>query len=174
MQQHVMQMAPAPSADSPLRYAADILTVIVGDDTGSRVFWDMVDPGYAETADVVYNEFDGSGAYMSYFSCVPDESRPNIERLQAIFDDINKNGVTEEELAQACSKVASRVVLRSERPMGRLSSLGHNWVHRNEYRRVEDDLETLRKLTLADIRELLDTYPLAQLTTSTVGPLEKL
>ncbi len=50
MQQHVMQMSPAPPADSPMRYAADILTVIVGDDTGSRLFWEMVDPGYAETA----------------------------------------------------------------------------------------------------------------------------
>ncbi len=174
MQQHVMQMSPAPPADSPLRYAADILTVIVGDDTGSRAFWELVDPGYAETADVVYNEFDGSGAYMSYFSCSPEESRPNIERVQTIFDDINRNGVTEVELAQAKSKIASRIVLRSERPMGRLSSLGHNWLQRQEYRRVEDDLETLRKLSLSDIRQLLDAYPLKQLTTSTVGPLESL
>jgi predicted Zn-dependent peptidase len=174
LQQHVMQMAPAPPATSPLRYAADILTVIVGDDTGSRLFWELIDPGFAETAELGYNEFDGSGAYMCYFSCSPEETRPNLERVKAIFDDINKNGITEVELAQARSKVASRIVLRSERPMGRLSSLGHNWVHRNAYRRVEDDLETLRNLKLADIRQLLDEYPLLQLTTSTVGPLESL
>jgi predicted Zn-dependent peptidase len=174
LQQHVMQMAPAPSADDPQRYAADILSVIVGDDTGSRLFWELVDPGHAETAEVAYNEFDGSGAYMTYFSCAPDQTRHNIERVQAIFNDVNRNGVTEVELEQARSKVASRIVLRSERPMGRLSSLGHNWVHRNEYRRVEDDLDTLRNIKLADIRELLDAYPLTQLTTSTVGPLEAL
>jgi predicted Zn-dependent peptidase len=174
LQQHVMQMAPAPPADDPLRYAADILSVIVGDDTGSRFFWELVDPGHAETAEVAYNEFDGSGAYMAYFSCAPEEARPNIDRVHSIFDDINTNGVSEIELAQARSKVASRIVLRSERPMGRLSSLGHNWVHRNEYRRVEDDLETLRNIKLADIRELLDAYPLRQLTTSTVGPLGSL
>jgi predicted Zn-dependent peptidase len=172
LQQHVMQMAPAPPADSPLRYAADILTVIVGDDTGSRLFWELVDPGYAETADVGYNEYDGSGSYLSYFSSSPEEARPNIERVQRIFDDINRNGVTEVELAQAKSKVGSRIVLRSERPMGRLSSLGHNSVLREEYRRVEDDLATLRRLTLTDIRELLDGYPLQPLTLSTVGPLE--
>lgn len=174
LQQHVMQMAPAPPASNPLRYAADILSVIVGDDNGSRIFWDLVDPGFAETAEVGYNEFDGSGAFMSFFSCVPEEAAPNLERVQSIFDDVNRNGVTDVELAQAKSKVASRIVLRSERPMGRLSSLGHNWVHRNEYRRVEDDLETLRKITLADIRQLLEAYPLVPLTTSTVGPLESL
>jgi predicted Zn-dependent peptidase len=174
LQQHVMQMAPAPPADSPLRYAADILSVIVGDDTGSRFFWELIDPGVAETADLGYTDFDGSGAYMCYFSCAPDEARANVERVRSIFNDINRNGVKEVELAQARSKVASRIVLRSERPMGRLSSLGHNWVHRDEYRRVEDDLETLRNLKLADIRELLEAYPLEQLTTSTVGPLESL
>jgi predicted Zn-dependent peptidase len=174
LQQHVMQMAPAPPAVSPMRYAADILSVIVGDDTGSRFFWELIDPGHAETADLGYTDFDGSGAYMCYFSCPPDEARANLERVRSIYDDINRHGVKEVELAQARSKVASRIVLRSERPMGRLSSLGHNWVHRNEYRRVEDDLETLRNLKLADIRELLEVYPLEQLTTSTVGPLESL
>ncbi len=174
VQQHVMQLAPAPRADSPLRYAADILSVIVGDDTGSRLFWDLVDPGVAETADLGYTEFDGSGAYIGYFSCDPEETGRNLERVQMIFDDVNRNGVTEVELAQAKSKVASRIVLRSERPMGRLSSLGHNWVLRSEYCRVEDDLETLRNLKLADIRQLLDAFPLKQLTTSSVGPLESL
>ncbi len=172
LQQHVMQMAPAPAADNPLRYAADILTVIVGDESGSRLFWELVDPGYAETADVGYNEYDGSGSYLAYFSSSPEEARPNIERIRGVFDDINHNGVTDVELAQAKSKVASRIVLRSERPMGRLSSLGHNSVLRDEYRRVEDDLATLHGLTLDDIHKLLEAYPLTQLTTSTVGPLE--
>lgn len=174
LQQHVMQMSPAPAAESIMRFAADILAVIAGDDSGSRMFWEMVDPGYAEAAELSYNEFDGSGAYMCFFSCPPEETAANVERVRAIYDDINQSGVSEIELAQAKSKIASRIVLRSERPMGRLSSLGHNWLQRQEYRRVEDDLETLRSLTLADIRELLDAYPLAQLTTSAVGPLESL
>jgi predicted Zn-dependent peptidase len=58
--------------------------------------------------------------------------------------------------------------------MGRLSSLGHNWLYRGEYRSVEDDLATLRGITAADIRKLLEEYPLRQLTTSAVGPLESL
>jgi predicted Zn-dependent peptidase len=170
--QHIMHMAPAPPASSPLRYAADVLTVIVGDDSGSRMFWELVDPGFAETAELGFNEFDGSGSYMGYISCPPEEARPNVERIRAIYEDVNKNGVTEVELAQAKSKIASRIVLRSERPMGRLSSLGHNWVARDDYQRVEDDLAVLRGLSLADIRRLIDEYPLTQLTTSTVGPLE--
>lgn len=173
-QQHVMQFSPAPPASDELRFAAELLAVVIGDDTGSRMFWEMVDPGYAESADIGYSEFDGSGAFITYFSSIPEESVANLGRVRAIYDDINRNGVTEEELAQAKNKVASRIVLRSERPMGRLGSLGHNWLTRREYRSVEEDLKTVRNMNRADIRRLLDQFPLTQLTTSTIGPLESL
>ena len=51
-QEHVMQMTPAPSAQNRLRFAAEILSVIVGDHSGSRLFWELVDPGLAEAADL--------------------------------------------------------------------------------------------------------------------------
>jgi predicted Zn-dependent peptidase len=171
-QQHIMQLAPAPAADNPLRYAAELLSVIVGDDSGSRMYWELVDPGLVEAAEVGYNEYDGSGTYLTYLSCDPASTRDNIERIAVIYDDVNKNGVTDVEVEQARNKVASRVVLRSERPMGRLSSLGSNWVYRQEYRTVEDDLQVLQSLTADSIRELLDVYPLGQLTTVGIGPLE--
>jgi predicted Zn-dependent peptidase len=173
-QQHVMQFSPAPSASDPQRYAAELLAVIIGDDTGSRMFWELVDPGHAETAELGYSEFDGTGAFIAYFSSVPQEALSNAARIRKIYDSINAQGVSEEELSQAKNKVAARIVLRSERPMGRLGSLGHNWLARREYRTVQDDLTIVRSITRADIRRLLDEFPLLQLTTSTIGPLESL
>ena len=58
--------------------------------------------------------------------------------------------------------------------MGRLSSLGGNWVYRDEYQSVEDDLRMLQSVTTDDINQLLEKYPLAQTTTVGVGPLEQL
>jgi len=174
LQQHVMQMAPGPSAQNPMRYAAEILSVIVGDDHNSRMYWDLVDPGHCESAEIGFNEYDGTGTYMTYFSCQPEQTAEMIARITAIYDDVNRNGVTEEELEQAKNKIASQVVLRSERPMGRLSSLGGNWVYRGEYRSVDDDLKTVKSMSLEDIRQLLKAYPLGQTTTTTVGPLTSL
>lgn len=174
VQQHVMQMAPAPSAKNKMRYAAEMVSGIVGDDSGSRMFWEIVDPGYAEAAEIGYNEYDGSGTYLTYLSCAPESTEENLSRIQKIYDDVNENGVTETEIERVCNKVASRVVLRGERPMGRLSSLGGNWVYRQEYCSVADDLQTLRSIGAQDIRDLLDLYPLAQTSTATVGPLTAL
>jgi len=173
-QQHVMQMAPAPSAADPLRFAAELLSVIVGDDSGSRLYWELVDPGYAEAADMGYNEYDGSGAYLTYLSCDPESTHDNLQRIHRLFDEVNARGITAEELEQAKSKVASRVVLRSERPMGRLSSLGSNWLYRREYRTVEDDLTTLQSISVADLSELLKKFPLGAVSTAAVGPLASL
>lgn len=173
-QQHVMQMGRAPSARDDLRYAAQLLAVVVGDDSGSRLYWDLVDSGHAEAAELGFNEYDGSGTWLSYLSCQPERLEQNLNRMAEIYAEVNANGITEEELEQARNKVASQVVLRSERPMGRLSSLGGNWVYRGEYRSVADDLETCRSVTVEDIRRLLDEYPIAQTTTLTLGPAKEL
>ena len=80
------------------------------------------------------------GTYLTYVCSTPESAGDNLKRIADIYADVNAKGVTEEELEQARNKAASRIVLRSERPMGRLSSLGSNWVYRNEYRSVQDDL----------------------------------
>jgi predicted Zn-dependent peptidase len=173
-QQHLVQMAAAPSSSHPLRFAAEILSIVVGDDAGSRLYWDLVDPGTAESADLSFNEYEGAGVWSTYLCSTPESATDNLERIAEIFDDVNEHSITAEELERARNKVASRLVLQSERPMGRLSSLGGNWLYRREYRTIEDDLSELRAVTMEDIRKLLDEFPLEQTTTVGIGPLEAL
>jgi predicted Zn-dependent peptidase len=174
VQQHLMQMGPAPRGSDPLRFAAELLSVVVGDDSGSRLFWELVDPGHVESCDLGFSEYDGDGAWMSYLSCAPEDASTNLERCARVFAEVNAHGVTAEELEQARNKVASRIVLRGERPMGRLSSLGSNWLYRQEYRSIADDMKIIRSITEDQIRELLQKYPLQMTTTAGVGPLSTL
>ena len=174
VQEHIMQMGAGPGCNDDLRFAAELLSVVVGDDSGSRLFWELVDPGYAESADLSYSEYDGAGAWMSYLGCSPELVEENIARCQKIFDDVNAHGITAEELEQARNKVASRIVLRGERPMGRLSSLGGNWMYRQEYRSIADDLQSIRRITLDEVQEVLRRYPISMTTTVGVGPLTDL
>ncbi|WP_417847982.1 M16 family metallopeptidase [Thalassoglobus sp.] len=171
-QQHVMQMASAPASANQLRFAAEMAATIVGDDSSGRMHWELVETGLAETAELGYNDYDGSGVWATYMCCAPDQVKDNLSRIQKIYEEFNREGPTEEEFEQARNKVASRIVLSSERPMGRLVALGGNWVYRNEYRSLSDDLDTLKSLSIQDVRELLDAYPLAQTTSVGLGPLE--
>ena len=47
---------------------------------------------------------------------------------------MQREGITEEELHQAKSKILSRVVRGSERPMGRMQAIGMAWTYLHEYR----------------------------------------
>ena len=87
---------------------------------------------------------------------------------------MQRKGITEEELQQAKSKIGSRVVRGSERPMGRMQAIGMSWTYLHQYRTVDDELNAFDAVTLKSIREVLDRYSLEQVTTLALGPLETL
>src|SRR5262249_3830727 len=62
-QESLVWMLAGPPTESPLRYAADLLTTVLGDDPGGRLYWEIVDPGLAEAADMGFQECEGAGLY---------------------------------------------------------------------------------------------------------------
>jgi predicted Zn-dependent peptidase len=174
MQEHVFLISPGPPADSPLRYAADLLGMAVGDDSGSRLYWTLIDPGLADSADCSFHEYEGAGAFYTSFSCQPDKSEKVLKLVMDVLRDVQANGIREEELNQARSKVLSRVVRGSERPKGRLMAVGMSWIHQHGYRSMDDELRGFEAVTLSTIREVLQRYPLDRVTTLALGPLGQL
>jgi predicted Zn-dependent peptidase len=170
-QEHVLLISPAPSGSDPLRHAADVLAMILGDSTGSRLYWDIVDPGLAENADVSFHDYQGTGGFFTSFSCDPENAEEVLSRIGAIFAEVQKTGVTAEELATAKSKVLSRVVRGSERPMGRMQALGMAWTYLGRYLSVDDELQAFDAVDLKAIREVLDQYPLTSPSIYALGPM---
>ncbi|MGC4004293.1 MAG: insulinase family protein [Pirellulales bacterium] len=173
-QEYLIGMADAPSAVSRQRFAAKAVAMIVGDDSGSRLYWDMVDPGLAEYASVHYHGYEDAGAFMTYLGCEPEQAESNLRRVHDIFAEVEKSGVTADELKQAQSKFASRIVLGSERPRGRMFVVGGHWMFRHEYRSVQEDLASVRGVTIEDCAELLRHYKLSGGTYCAIGPLKSM
>jgi predicted Zn-dependent peptidase len=172
-QEYVLQLADAPASEDDDRYAAKLLATIVGDDSGSRMYWELTESGLAESASLGHYEYQGLGMFYTWLACEPESTDDNLTRLDAIYRAVEQDGVSETELRQAKNKVKARVVLSSERPRSRLFNVGGNWLQRREYRTVTDDLDALESVTIADIREVLKKYPLSNSSTITVGPLDK-
>lgn len=169
-QQTVVGVADGPPLESPDRYAAHLLATILGDHTGSRLYWALIDPGYADGAELSYQDYNQAGAFYTFLSCEPDSTRVNLERVAEVYGGLMQEGPTEEELAQAKNKVLARSVLRSERPMGRLASLGFHWMYHRSYISVEQELEAFGRVTSDDLRRLLSDWPLWPMTIVSVGP----
>ena len=170
-QQYAIQLAPGPTAESDLRYAGKLLATVLGDESGSRLYWELIDTGRAEHVSLSHCEYEGVGTMLTYLGCDPDCAADNLQRILDVYRQAEAEGITAAELDQAKSKVRSRVVLSSERPRGRLFAVGSDWIYRHEYLSIRNDLDAVAAITLDDIAAVLRDYPLTQSTTVTIGPL---
>jgi predicted Zn-dependent peptidase len=173
-QEHVIVMSPGPAADSPLRHAATTLALAVGDDSGSRLYWALVDPGLVDSADTGFQDYEGTGSFFTSFSCEPEQTQDDLGIVFGVLGEVQREGITAEELQQAKSKILSRLVRAGERPKGRMRSLGMDWTYLHEYWTVDDEVAAYDAVTLDSIRAVLDRYPLDRATTLALGPLQKL
>ena len=173
-QQYAVQLADGPAAADADRYPAKLLATVLGDDTGSRLYWALVDPGLAEHASLSHYEYDGAGLFMTYLSCAPELIADNLALIREIYSAVQDAGISEDELQQAKSKVKSRIVLSGERPRGRLFSVGSDWIQRREYRSIRDDLDAVAAIGPDDVSAVLAKYRLTDNTTVTIGPLTEL
>ena len=173
-QQYVLQLAAGPAAEDADRYAAKLLATVLGDDSGSRLYWELVDPGLAEHVSLSHGEHQGAGMLMTYLTCDPEHAASNLQCIFDVYRRAEAEGVTPAELEQAQSKIRSRLVLSSERPRGRLFAVGNDWVYRREYHPLERELDAVAGVTVADLAAVLAKYPLTRATTVAIGPLAEL
>ncbi|MGD0897874.1 MAG: pitrilysin family protein [Thermoguttaceae bacterium] len=169
-QQYTLQLAAAPAAGDADRYAAKLLAMVLGDDSGSRLYWELIDSGLAEQAEISHCEYEGAGVFFTFMSCAPEQTAENLRRIRDLYRAAHADSVTAAEIRQAKSKVRSRLVLTSERPRDRLFMVGADWVYRRQYRTIREDLDLVAVLRVEDVTDVLRRYPLTSATTLTVGP----
>jgi predicted Zn-dependent peptidase len=121
-----------------------------------------------------FHDYEGAGSYFTSFSCEPQNTADNLALIQEILREVQREGVSEEELAVAKSKILSRVVRGSERPMGRMQAVGMGWTYLKSYRSVDEELANFDAVSLKDVRNVLDRYPFDQMTVLALGPLANL
>lgn len=162
-------VCPAPAAADERRYAMKVLSDVLGDSDGSRLYWSLVDTGLADDADFSYLPMDGTGVAYAYASCDParaDEVEEKLhETLRTAFD-----GFEEDELVRAKNKVATQATLQGERPMGRMQSVGRQWQYLGQYIPLEQELGKLQAVTLDDLATVRDAFPFHPQTTVRLRP----
>lgn len=167
---HVCLMSEGVAAQDPRRFTATLLASIVGDDTGSRYYWDLVDRAVAEAASMQFGPMDGTGAFYHYFRCTPSRVSEVIEIVDRILARLGSDGITPEELLQAQNKILSALVIKNELPMGRLLDLGFNWTYLQTYRRVSQDVAAVKAVTVDQVNDLIRAVHLGRYTRFVIGP----
>jgi predicted Zn-dependent peptidase len=171
--EHICLMSHCPSAQDPLRFAASLLATIVGDDVGSRFFWELVDKAIAETASMQTGAMDGTGVFYTYIQCGRENSSIVLDIVKNIFKELRENGITEDELTKTKNKILSALVIKNELPMGRLIDLGMNWSYLKKYRTILDDINAVKAVTVKQVCSLIEQFDISSFTQFSIGPTDQ-
>lgn len=164
-------LTPGPSAQDESRYAAKVLSDVLGDSEGSRIYWALVDPGLADDADFSMMPQDQAGAFMAYASCDPDRAEQVETKLLETMDNtVRDRDITAEEVERAVNKLATRATLQGERPAGRMQALGSQWNYHGRYLPLDEELSKLMAVTHEDVNTLLEQYTLQPRTIVRLKP----
>ncbi len=172
-QEYLVHMTKGPMEDDDF-FAASLLASIVGDSEGSRLFWEFVESGEAENANLRYLDYEDTGIFITHMICDPGRAQRNLDRLFELYQQLVREGITEDELLQAKSKVSSGIVLASERPRNRLFAVGGEWLYHKRYRSVREVLDKIAAVTRDQICDILQRFPLNTGTLVAIGPLNEL
>ncbi len=158
---YATRLTPGPSEAHADRFAAKLLATVLGDGSGSRLYWEFVDTGAAEQATLHHQEFLDAGLFLTQLSCDAADADELLDRVRDIYASTARDGISAREFEQARNKLAARVVLAGERPRRRLFEVGGEWAHAGVYRSVVDSLTIVESLTRDDLARVLATWNLA-------------
>jgi predicted Zn-dependent peptidase len=167
--QYTMGLTPGPSTQDPRRFAARVLADVIGDAEGSRLYWALVDNALAEEADFGFYPHDRYGSFYFSLSNEPARTQKVQDILVAELERV-KDDLADDEVQRAKNKIASQIVLSGELPIGRMRSLGAEWIYNHEYRSLEQDMEALRGVTTGSLKQLMRDFPFQPMTVATLGP----
>ncbi len=172
VREHICLMSAGVPAQDPRRFAASLLGVIVGDEVGSRFFWELVDKALAEAATMHFGAMDGTGTFYSYIRCSSENVTKVLDIIRSILAGLSEDGITEDELRKAKNKILSALVIKNELPMGRLVELGFNWIYLEQYRTIEDDINAIKAVTVDDVHSLIEQFNPGDFTQLSIGPAQ--
>jgi predicted Zn-dependent peptidase len=91
VREHICLMSTCVSFQDPRRFAAGLLGTVIGDNVGSRFFWELVDKAIAEAASMQFGPMDGTGIFYSYIRCSSKNVTIVLDIVRNIFDSISKD-----------------------------------------------------------------------------------
>ncbi|HWB20002.1 MAG TPA: pitrilysin family protein [Phycisphaerales bacterium] len=168
---YLLMMMPGPSQQDDRRYAAAVLSQILGDSEGSRLYWSLGETGLAEEAVAQHEPRDGTGEMLVYAASGPEQA----EEVEAIVRKELASAtqeISEDDLLRVRSKIATAVTIHGELPGGRMRRLGRMFMYGDQYRTLEEELARINAVTIQDLREVAEAFPLVPKVVARLKPIK--
>jgi len=155
---YLLMVCGAPSMQDESRYAAMLLSRVLGDPDNSRLHWALIEPGIAEEAQAAYDPHDGCGDLFIYASGDPSRAEQMHEIIERELDSL-VDSLCDDDLERLRNKLATSVTLAGERPAGRMQRMGRLLPYLGSYISLEEELDAINRVSLDDLRDVAKRYP---------------
>ncbi|HEX8876421.1 MAG TPA: pitrilysin family protein [Phycisphaerales bacterium] len=166
---YLLGMAPGPAVDDDRRYAASLLTQVLGMADNSRLHWALVESGIAEDAQAGFDAHDGVGDYFIYASGEPSRLGEIESVIRREISDLAQS-LKQDDLDRLRNKILTGATVGGERPSDRMQRLGRLWSSLGRYTSLEEELDRIAKVTVDEMRSVAAAFPLAPTTLGTLVP----
>jgi predicted Zn-dependent peptidase len=171
-QEQLLLAFPSLGQEDPDYYAMALACLVLGDGSGSRLFWNIHQKGLAEAAIAGLMSFEGTGMVELYATTNPSDA-PTVLRL--MLDELHTleaHGVEEDELRRAKDKLISRIVLQAEHTSSRMQSLPASWISEGKLKSTEEEVADVEAVTVEKVKHTLARFPMSdKLVVTAYGPL---
>lgn len=171
-QEHLCFVFPGFSAQSDAMFAAEVIATAIGAPVGSRLYWRLIEPGLATTAQMSHSEEDGTGQFYLYTACPPERTATIVAIVREVLAEAMAQGLPPDEIERAKRKVASELVLQGETPFGRLLHVGFDWQYRRQLRPLSEVVDRFLAVTAEEVAAVLARRPFETETVVALGPVE--
>ena len=137
------------------RYAADVLSVILGEGMSSRLFIQVRERrGLAYRVSASHNCYADTGIFTAYAGLKLEKVYEGLEVIYAELMQTALEKVTEAELKKAKEMIRGRIALQSESTNFLAEYFGTNFVLEQKIETFDEYLQNIDKLTTEDIRDV--------------------
>ncbi len=146
---------PAPSVDSPDRYALYLLNSILGGGMSSRLFQSVrEDAGLAYSIYSELSPYRDTGALSVYAGTSVEKTREMIRLIMRELQHLKHEPVGEDELERAKNQSKGNIVLGLESSSARMSNLARQQMYYGRFTTVDEIVADVDRVTAADVQRL--------------------
>jgi predicted Zn-dependent peptidase len=173
-QEHLVIGVPTVDQRSEHSYALAVLANILGDDTGSRLFWSVNQIGLADSVGSAVTTFSDAGVLLVHAVTEPEKARQTLDVIREEMAKLQTGGISDEELGRAKTKLLTSTVLEGESTMARMFGLIDSWLSHGRLLTLQEVRESIERVSQKDIQELVHQFPLTEnQVLVALGPLQE-
>ncbi|BCN31456.1 M16 family metallopeptidase [Anaeromicropila herbilytica] len=158
------------------KYALAIVNSILGGSINSRLFQNIRENhGLTYSIYSYGSSYKDAGLFHIYAAMNPTQTEVVFDKIFEVIEEMKREGVTEEELAQTKEQIKTELIISSESTKSRMNGNGKSMMNRGRVILLDETIERVNAVTRDDIIRYLNQYYNSNMCSiSLVGNLDEI